>query len=232
MTHGQKKDGECCDACAIGQACEVDCPDNPEGAVESPSGMALKAEILARPLIAPQPAQRVAEQILAEIRAPIFEGKPLDKSLAAGSLHIGLMKWDTPPRGFRPEVEAARFCVGDSTSAPGPTVPFELSLVEYGTSVRDAEFSINKSNFVSRTLACFSFNGGTVSQVSASSLFTGGPAWRIPYDAQSGKFNFLFWKVDLTGSVNPGRLVIHDRWVPVHEVFPPGVNRRPFQETV
>ncbi len=231
MSH-KDESGECCDACAIGMACETDCPDNPEGKVKSPSETSRKAEIADRPLIAPQPTQRLAEQILAEVRSPIFEGKPLDKSLDAGSLHLGLMKWDTPPRGFRPEVEAARFCVGDSTSAPGPTVPFELSIVQYNISPRDAEFTLNKSGLVQRSLACFGFNGGSFSQSTAAFLFLGGPPWRIPYDAQSGKFNYLFWKVDLSASLNPARLVIHDRWVPVHEVFPPGVKRRPFQETV
>ncbi len=243
MTHNPRSVGAwgdppptktCCDACADDRPCDTECPDQliDGDGPHTPSTLARVARIVDRPLIEPEPSHEVLAEILREVRAPVFEGKPLDVTREGGLSHSGLLKWENPVRGYRPEIEEIRFCVGDGTSAPGPLIPFQLAIVPYTTTVREAEFTISKGTIVNQALACFSFNGGSFSVTAPGIVVFGGSPYRIPYDAQSGKFAYLYWKMDLTLSVNPGRLVIHDRWVPAHEVFPPGTKRRPEQETV
>ncbi len=242
-----KGDEHCCTQCALELPCEEDCPDHPDADPEAcpsvevetdgprtGSELARIAALRDRPLTEPQPSQRVLEEILREVRAPVFEGKPFSQEFASGALHLGVLKWPVPARGYRPQLEAIRMCRGDNSGTYGPTFPFELSIVPYGISARDAELTIDKGLIVRRSLACFAFNGGSFSSSTATEVVLGGPPYRIPYDAQSGRFNYLFYKLDLTGlpSPNPARLVIHDRWVPSHEVFPPGTGRRPPWETV
>ena len=247
MTHHKP----CCASCAFDAPCEADCPEHetrsatPGPAVPGPGPsdaptprepmetLDEAASILSTPLGPKATPESLNADILREIRAPVFEGKPFSRQLDRGRVHVGRVNWPTPPRGFRPEIMTIRFTTGDGSGGFGPAVPLQLAWVPYGLSDREAGLTIDRGLIVDQSLVSYSMGGGGVTSLTASTVIVGGTALRVPYDPQSGKFDQLFWRVDLSGGVaNDASLTIHDWWLPVHECFPPGVNRRPYQDTV
>ena len=245
MTHDHKE--ACCASCALDAPCESDCSDHDLDIVErslrvrnlkikraeGPSLMARAADAASLPELDPRDTpEDLTNQILREIRAPVFEGKPFSERFAAGKIHTGQIEFPNPPRGYAPQIRSIRFCRGDDNGAFGPAAPVELAFVPDGTSIRQAELTINRGLIVKLSLVCYSLNGGGVTTLGPGNLVVGGPPLRVPYSQLSGKFDQLFWKVDLNLGPNPAQLVVHTQWVPVHECFPTGVTRRPFQDPV